>query len=68
MAEQPKQDRAWDFGMETYLPSNDDKQATGHTLILGATSSGKAIFLNTLLNAEAAESETDPDADREPAQ
>jgi type IV secretory pathway VirB4 component len=68
MAEQPKQDRVWDFGMEAYLPSDNGKPATEHTLILGATSSGKTAFLNALLSAEAAQSETDPDAECEPAQ
>jgi type IV secretory pathway VirB4 component len=67
MAEQPKPHRVWDFGMEAYLPSDDGKPATGHTLILGATSSGKTIFSNALLSAEAAQSETDPDAECEPA-
>jgi type IV secretory pathway VirB4 component len=66
MAEQPKQNQARDFGMEAWLPA-DDKQTTGHTLILGATSGGKTVFLNALLNAEAAQSETDPDAECEPA-
>jgi type IV secretory pathway VirB4 component len=67
MAE-PKQDRAWDFGTEAYLASDADKPATGHTLISGATSGGKTIFLNALLSAEAAQLETDPDAECEPAQ
>jgi hypothetical protein len=68
MAEQPKQDRVWDFGMEAYLPSDDGKPATGHTLILGATSSWKTTFLTALLSGEAAQSETDLDAECEPAQ
>ena len=67
MAEQPKQNQARDFGMEAWLPA-DDKQATGHTSILGATSCGKTTFLKAFLSAEAAQSETDPDAECEPAQ
>ncbi len=68
MSKQPKQDRIWDFATEAYLPLDDDKQATGHTLILGATSCGKTTFLKAFLSPEAAQSETDPDAECEPAQ
>lgn len=68
MAEQPKQDRVWDFGMEAYLLSDDGKPATGHTLILGATNGGKTRLLNALLSAEPTQPDTDPDAECEPAQ
>ncbi|WP_089166350.1 hypothetical protein [Caballeronia sordidicola] len=68
MAEQSKQDRVWDFGMEAYLTSDDDKPATGQTLILGATSSGKTTFLTALPSAKPNRPDPDPDADHEPAQ
>ncbi|WP_086383217.1 FtsK/SpoIIIE domain-containing protein [Caballeronia sordidicola] len=68
MAEQSKQDWVWDFGMEAYLTSDDGKPATGHTLILGTTSSGKTTFLTALLSAEPTRPDADPGADREPAQ
>jgi hypothetical protein len=68
MAEQPKQDRVWDFATEAYLPSDDEKPATGHTVILGATSSGRTTSLNALLNAEPTQPDRDSDAEREPAQ
>lgn len=68
MSEQPKQDRIWDFATEAYLPSDDDKQATGHTVILGATSCGKTISLNALLDADPTKPDADPDADCESAQ
>jgi hypothetical protein len=68
MAEQPKQDRVWDFGMEAYLPSDGDEQATGNTLTLGATGVGKTISLNALLDADPTKPDADPDADCESAQ
>jgi hypothetical protein len=68
MAEQSKQDWVWDFGMEAYLTSDDGKPATGHTLILGTTSSGKTTSSNALLIAEANRPDAHPDADSEPAQ
>jgi predicted AAA+ superfamily ATPase len=63
MAEQPKQDRVWDFATEAYLPSDDEKPATGNTLILGATRVGKTTLLNAVLNPETTRPDADPDLD-----
>ena len=67
MAEQPKEDRVWDFATEAYLPSDDEKPATGHTLILGATSSGKTTSLHAPLSAEPTQPDADSDAECETA-
>ncbi|CAN7698649.1 hypothetical protein LJR029_003959 [Caballeronia sp. LjRoot29] len=68
MAEQPKQDRVWDFETEAYLPSDDEKLGNGKTLISDLADLGKTTSLNTLLNAEPDRPDGDPDVDSEPAQ
>jgi hypothetical protein len=68
MAEQPQQDRVWDFATEAYLPSDDEKPATGNTMVSDAAGVEKTTSLNTLLNAELDRPDEDPDVDSEPAQ
>ena len=68
MAEQPKQDRVWDFATEAYLPSDDEKLENRKTLISDAADVGKTTSLNTLLNADPDRPDEDPDVDSEPAQ
>jgi hypothetical protein len=68
MTEQPNQNRVWDFATEAYLPSEDDEQATGKSLILGATGARKTTSLNAHLNAEATRPDAGPVADSESAQ
>ncbi|OTP65941.1 hypothetical protein [Caballeronia sordidicola] len=68
MAEQPEQDRVWDFATEAYLPSDDEKLANGKTLISDEADVGITTSLNTLLNAEPDRPDEDPDVDSEPAQ
>jgi hypothetical protein len=67
MAEQPEQDRVWDFATEAYLPSDDKNPPTG-TMVSDAADVGKTTSLKTLLNAESDRPDEDPDVDREPAQ
>jgi len=68
MAEQPKQDRVWDFATEAYLPSDDEKPATGNTMVSDTAGVEKTTSLNAHLNAEVIRPDADPDADSEPAQ
>ncbi|AME26814.1 hypothetical protein [Burkholderia sp. PAMC 26561] len=68
MAEQPKQDRVWDFATEAYLPSDDEKPPAGNTMVSDSAHVGKTTSLNTLLNAEPDRPDEDPDVDSEPAQ
>jgi hypothetical protein len=68
MAEQPKKGRVWDFATEAYLPSDDEKPATGNTVVSDAAGVEKTTSLNTLLNAEPDRPGEDPDVDSEAAQ
>jgi hypothetical protein len=68
MAEQLKQNQVWLFATESYLPSDDDTQTTGNTLILGATRVGKTTSLSALPNAEPTRPRAGPAADSESAQ
>jgi len=68
MAKQPQQDRVWDFATEAYLPSDDEKPATGNTMVSDAAGVEKTTSLNTLLNADPDRPDEDPDVDSESAQ
>jgi hypothetical protein len=68
MAEQLKQNQVWLFATEAYLPSDDDTQTTGNTLILGATRVDETASLSAPPNAEPTRPRADPDADSESAQ
>ena len=68
MAEQPKKGRVWDFATEAYLPSDDEKPATGNTMVSDTAGVEKTTSLNTLLNAEPDRPDEDPDVDSESAQ
>lgn len=68
MAEQPKQHRVWGFATEAYLPSDDEKPATGNTMVSDAADIGKTTSLNTLLNADPDRPDENPDIDSEAPQ
>lgn len=67
MAEQPKQDRVWDFATEAYLPSDDEKPPPGNTMVSDEAGVEKTT-LSPLLDAEPDRPDEDPDVASEPAQ